>query len=140
MPVEMALSRILIREEHESHIVELREVDGDRVFPIAIGPTEAMAIERRLMDKAPPRPMTHELLARVIERLGAEIESIFINDLQDHTFYARLILQQDGQRIDIDSRPSDAIALGVATNVPIYVAEHVLDDVCHPPQNSSDSD
>jgi len=133
MPVRMELSRILIREEHESHIVELREVDGERIFPIAIGPTEALAIERRLMEKQPPRPMTHELLATVIEQLGARIDRIYINDLKDHTFYARLILTKGDDTIDIDSRPSDAIALGIATNIPIFVAEHVLDDVCQPP-------
>jgi len=132
MPVRMELSRILIREGQESHVVELREVDGDRVFPIVIGPTEAMAIERRLMGKAPPRPQTHELLAMVIEELGATIEQVIISDLREHTFFARLILKQGEHTLDIDSRPSDAIALGIATEVPIYVAEHVLEDVCKP--------
>lgn len=132
MPVRMELSRILIREGHESHVVELREVDGERVFPIVIGPSEAMAIERRLMGKLPPRPQTHELLASVIEHLGASVERVIINDLKDHTFFARLVLRRGDDEIDIDSRPSDAIALGVATEVPIYVAEHVLEDVCRP--------
>lgn len=130
MAVQMELARILIREEYESHILELREVEGDRVFPIVIGPNEAMAIERRLMGKTPPRPQTHELLATVIEQLGAKIKSIIIRDLQDHTFYASLILDQDGKSVEIDSRPSDAIALGVAMEVPIYVSELVLGEVC----------
>lgn len=132
MAVQMELARILIREEYESHILELREVEGDRVFPIVIGPNEAMAIERRLMGKTPPRPQTHELLATVIDQLGAKVKSILIRDLQDHTFYASLILEHQGKDVEIDSRPSDAIALGVAMEVPIYVSEQVLEEICPP--------
>lgn len=134
MPVRMELSRILIRETDDTHIVELREADVDpdraRVFPIVIGLYEAAAIERRLMGHEPPRPQTHELLAKVINQLDAVIDHVIINDLQHHTFFARLILKRDGQQIDVDSRPSDAIALGVAIEAPIFVAEHVLDEVC----------
>ncbi|MFG0247442.1 MAG: bifunctional nuclease family protein [Phycisphaeraceae bacterium JB051] len=148
MAVQMELARILIREEYESHILELREVEGERVFPIVIGPNEAMAIERRLMGKTPPRPQTHELLASVIEQLDARIQSILIRDLQDHTFYASLVLERDGKTIEVDSRPSDAIALGVAVEVPIYVSELVLEEVCppagsdmdEPPMDMDDSD
>ncbi len=138
MAVKMELARILIRETDDTHVVELREVDGSRVFPIVIGLTEAAAIERRLMGQQPPRPQTHELLASVIESLGARLERITINDLQNHTFYARLLLKRGEEEIDVDSRPSDAIALGVATEVPIFVAEHVLEEVC--PESKSDSD
>ncbi len=130
MPVPMELSRILIRETDDTHIVELREIDGERVFPIVIGLNEAAAIERRLMGQKPPRPQTHELLAQVIKELGASVERVIISDLRNHTFFARLILRRNGQELDIDSRPSDAIALGVATEVPIFVAEHVLEEVC----------
>ena len=77
-----------------------------------------------------PRRMTHDLLASVIEKLGGAIEKIEINNLQDHTFFAVIHIKQDGQVLKIDSRPSDAIALGIATTVPIFVAEHVLDEVC----------
>ena len=132
MAVRMELARILIRETNDTHIVELREADGERIFPIVIGLNEAAAIERRLMGQQPPRPQTHELLASVIEALGARIERVVISDLKAHTFYARLILRRDDDVIDIDTRPSDAIALGVATDVPIYVEEHVLEDVCRP--------
>lgn len=130
MAVQMELSRILIRETDDTHVVELREVNGERVFPIVIGLHEAAAIERRLMGQQPPRPQTHELLASVIEEMGGKVERVVINDLRDHTFYARLYVRQGNQLLDIDSRPSDAIALGVATEVPIYVEEHVLDEVC----------
>lgn len=130
MAVKMELSRILIRETDDMHIVELREVDGERVFPIVIGLTEAAAIERRLMGQKPPRPLTHELMASVIQGLNAEMEKILICDLKKSTFFARIFLRHDGELIDIDSRPSDAIALGVANDVPIFVAESVLDEAC----------
>ena len=130
MAVRMELSRILIRETDDMHIVELREVDGERVFPIVIGLNEAAAIERRLMGQKPPRPLTHELLASVIQQLDAEMEKILICDLKKSTFFARIFLRHDGELIDIDSRPSDAIALGVANDVPIFVAEVVLEEAC----------
>ncbi len=130
MAVQMELSRILIRETDDMHIVELREVDGERVFPIVIGLTEAAAIERRLMGQLPPRPLTHELLASVIEGLGADLEKILICDLKKSTFYARLYLRRGDEVVDIDSRPSDAIALGVAHEIPIFVEEQVLEEAC----------
>ncbi|MEM9883916.1 MAG: bifunctional nuclease family protein [Planctomycetota bacterium] len=140
MPVQMELSRILISETEDTHVLELREVDpaepGEpRRFPIIIGFNEAAAIERRLMGQIPPRPQTHELLADVIDRLGFRLQEVVVNDLSDHTFFARLHLQSKADAGDlrqIDSRPSDAIALGVATEVPIFVAESVLDEVCRP--------
>lgn len=130
MAVQMELARVLIRETDDTHVVELREIDGERIFPIVIGLNEAAAIERRLMGQTPPRPQTHELLATVIEAMGGKIERVVINDLRDHTFYARLLIRQDQELLDIDSRPSDAIALGVATDVPIFVEPHVLEEVC----------
>jgi len=130
MAVRMELSRILIRETDDMHIVELREVDGERVFPIVIGLNEAAAIERRLMGHEPPRPLTHELLASVILGLGAELEKIVITDLKKSTFFARLYLRKGDDLIEIDSRPSDAIALGVGDEIPIFVSEEVLDEAC----------
>jgi bifunctional DNase/RNase len=108
----------------------LKEVDGERVFPIVIGNSEALAIDRRLKGLPTARPLTHDLLAGVIEQLGGSIEQIEINDLENHTFFARIHIRQDGRTLEIDSRPSDAIALGIATSVPIFVAEHVLNEVC----------
>ena len=141
MPVQMELARILISETQDTHYLELREVDpatpGDpRKFPIVIGFHEAAAIERRLMGQVPPRPQTHELLAEVIDTLGYRLEEVLISDLSDHTFFARLHLRSKtdpGDLRDIDSRPSDAIALGVAYEVPIIVADHVLETVCDVP-------
>ncbi len=131
VPVE--LSRILITELGDGQIIVLAEKDGNRNFPIEIGISEALAIRRRLEGKAPHRPMTHDLLASVVQSLGATLERIVINDLRDHTFFATLEIRQDKKLIEIDSRPSDAIALGVAFNTPIFVAEHVMDEVLREP-------
>ena len=130
MSIQMELSKIIISEMQDQQIIVLTEVDGDRKFPIVIGSPEAMAIDRRLKGNPPPRPLTHDLLAAVISELGGTMERIEIHNLQDHTFFARLHIRQNGTTVKIDSRPSDAIALGVATGVPIFVAEHVLDAVC----------
>lgn len=127
MPVQMELSRILIRELNDIQLIELQEVDGERSFPIVIGLPEAQAIDRRLKGVEIKRPLTHELLSNVIEELGGELDSITINDLSEHTFYATLNIRKGGEIVRVDARPSDAIALGVANDVPIYVEEHVLD-------------
>ena len=144
MAVRMELSRILIRELNDYQIIELREArngsshgasageeeeGGDsRSFPIVIGLPEAQAIERRIKGIQVKRPQTHDLLANVIEAMGGELQSITITDLTEHTFFATLdVKKPGGEVIHIDSRPSDAIALGVAGDVPIYVEEHVLD-------------
>jgi hypothetical protein len=130
MSVQMELHKIIISEMQPEQIIMLKEVDGERKFPIVIGNPEALAIDRRLKGHLSPRPLTHDLLANVIEQLGGTIDRIEINNLQDHTFFARIHIRRNGDVLKIDSRPSDAIALGVATMVPIYVAEHVLDEVC----------
>lgn len=129
MAVQMELHKIIISEMQDRQLIWLKEVDGERKFTIVIGSTEAVAIDRRLKGIATPRPFTHDLLANVIEELGGKIEKIEINDLKNGTFYARIHIRQNGNTIEIDSRPSDAIALGIASMVPIYVAEHVLEDV-----------
>lgn len=129
MLVRMELSRIFIREMTDMQIIELAEVGGERTFPIVIGLPEAFAIERRLKGIEIERPQTHDLLASVIDNLGGRLKQVVINDLSAGTFYARLIIELDGQEIEVDSRPSDAIALAVAEDVPIDVAEHVLERI-----------
>jgi bifunctional DNase/RNase len=129
MDIPVELSRIMITELGEQQVIFLKERDGDRSFPILIGIAEALAIDRRLKGVATPRPMTHELLANVIGALGGEIEKIVVNDLREHTFIATLYIRRNGQLIEVDSRPSDAIALGSALETPLYVAEHVFDAV-----------
>src|SRR5215217_3810075 len=129
-PIQMELSKIIISEMQDQQIIVLKEVDGDRRFPIVIGSVEAEAIDRRLKGRPTQRPLTHDLLANIIEQLGGVIERIEVNNLENHTFFARIHIRQNGKTLQIDSRPSDAIALGIATTVPIFVAEHVLDQVC----------
>ncbi len=128
MAIQMELSRILITETQDYQLIELREVDGERTFPIVIGLYEAAAIERRLKNIPIKRPQTHELLASIIEEMGGRLDRIVINDLKEHTFFAELVIERDGEVIRVDSRPSDAIALGIANEVSIYVEEHVLEE------------
>ena len=127
MDVEVELSRVIINEQSDQQIIVLKECNGPRGFPIVIGIVEVFAIDRRLKGIKPARPMTHDLLASIIENLGAEVEKIVIDDLRNHIFYAKIYLRMNGRAIRIDSRPSDAIALCAALNAPIYVAEHVFD-------------
>ena len=131
MPVQMTLSRIIISEINEQQVIYLQEVDGDRTFPILIGIFEATSIDRRVKDYQSPRPLTHDLVVSTVEQLGAELDSVVISELRDHTYYAKLRIRQNGDLIEIDSRPSDAIAVAVTCNpqLPIYVSEEVLEDV-----------
>jgi bifunctional DNase/RNase len=127
METEAELSRIIINEMSDQQVIVLKERHGERSFPIVIGIVEIFAIDRRLKGIKPARPMTHDLLANIIEDLGARIEKIVISDLRHHIFFATLHLSINGRSIEIDSRPSDAIALGVASDAPIFVADHVFE-------------
>jgi len=129
MDVPMELSRILITEFGDQQVIFLKEKGGQRSFPILIGTGEALAIDRRLKGIETPRPMTHELLANVIDAMGGRLDRIVVNDIRDHTFIATLHIRRGEETIQVDSRPSDAIALGVAFETPIFVAEHVLTNV-----------
>jgi len=128
----MELSRILIRELADVQLIELREANPaagavPRTFPIVIGLNEAQAIERRLKGVVIKRPQTHDLLANVIRDLGGTIVSISLTHLEEHTFFATILIKmRDGSEVSIDSRPSDAIALGIAEKAPLYVAEDVI--------------
>lgn len=131
MLVRMELSRIIISEINDQQVIYLREVDGERTFPILIGLFEATSIDRRVRGEVPPRPLTHDLLKNTIEELGGETEDVVVSSLQEHTYYARIRVRRDGELIEIDSRPSDAIALSVHYDppLPIYVSEDVLGEV-----------
>ena len=130
MPVQMDLRRIIISEIHEQQIILLREVDGERSFSIMIGIFEATSIDRRVKKLPAPRPLTHDLVANVVDSLGGELRDIYISELREHTYYAKLRIRMNGAIIEIDCRPSDAIAIAVTANVPIYVAEDVLEEAC----------
>ena len=127
--VPMELSRIIISETNDEQVIVLKEIEGERAFPIVIGIWEAVAIDRNIKGKKTPRPMTHDLIENVIGGLDAKLERVIVNDLRDRTFYARLVLRRNGKTVEIDSRPSDAIALAVQMKAPIYVEEKVLEDV-----------
>ena len=131
MPVHMELSRIIISEINEQQIIYLKEVEGDRQFPILIGIFEATSIDRRVKQYHSPRPLTHDLLVNTVESLGAELQDVVISELKDHTYFAKLRVRFEGELLEIDARPSDAIAVAVTCDppVPIYVAEEVLEDV-----------
>jgi bifunctional DNase/RNase len=126
VPVQMELRRIIISEVDEQQIIVLRELDGERSFPIVIGIFEATSIDRRVKGVPSPRPLTHDLVANVIDQLGGELQDIVISDLRDHTYFAKLRVRMNGELVDVDCRPSDAIALAVTAKVPIYVNEEVL--------------
>jgi bifunctional DNase/RNase len=131
MPVEMKLSRIIISEINEQQVIYLKEVGGERQFPILIGIFEATSIDRRVKSDKPQRPLTHDLLVAIVDALGGELDSVVINDLREHTYFAKLRIRVDGELVEIDSRPSDAIAVAVTCDprLPIYVSEEVLNEV-----------
>ena len=125
--IEMSVEGIRVSLMNYQRVVILKEKDADRYLPIWIGPAEADAITVRLQDVSVARPLTHDLLRDVLERLGAQVDSVIVNDLADDTFYARILLNVNGERIEIDSRPSDAIALAVRVQVPIFAEDAVLE-------------
>ncbi len=129
MPIHMELKRIIISEIHEQQVILLKEVDGDRNFSIMIGIFEATSIDRRVKHLPSPRPLTHDLVTGTIDALGGELRDIFISELRDHTYYAKLRIRQNGEMVEVDCRPSDAIALAVTASVPIYVSEDVIEEV-----------
>lgn len=132
--IEMQLSRIVIRETSDQQSVHLREKDGSRQFPIVIGIFEAWAIDRRVRDRKTPRPMTHDLMASLVDALGGKLERIVISDLRNNTFYAKLIFAKPGgDSVEVDARPSDAIALAVHLDAPIFVDESVIETVLAAP-------
>jgi hypothetical protein len=131
MDVPVELSRIVIVETQPQQVIFLREKEGERTFPIMIGIHEALAIDRRLKGYELPRPLTHDLLGRVIEEMGGRLDRVVVSDLRDHTFFAVLVIRLDGEEIEVDSRPSDAIALAVGLDTPLFVSEHVFDEVAN---------
>jgi uncharacterized protein len=128
--VEMELARILITDTSEGQIIVLREKNGNRSFPIVIGYFEAAAIDRHVKEIRTPRPLTHDLLRSVISSMGGTLDRVVVNSLTNETFYAVLEISRAGEKLSVDSRPSDAIALAVLDGKPIFVDEAVLDQVC----------
>ena len=127
MPVEMVVESIRMNLLAPHRIVVLKEVSRERYLPIVIGVPEADAIAIKLQNHEVPRPLTHDLLSNMISMLGGRVTHIIVNDLSGETFFARIVMDVDGRHVEVDSRPSDAIALAVRVNVPIYVDEAVLE-------------
>jgi hypothetical protein len=125
--IEMTIDSIRVSLMNYQRVVILKEKVADRCLPIWIGPAEADAIAVKLQGASVPRPLTHDLLRSVIDALGATISFIVVNDLKNDTFYAKIVFNVDGKEIEVDSRPSDALALAVRAGVPLYVEESVLD-------------
>jgi bifunctional DNase/RNase len=125
--IELSVEFVRVSMQNYNRVVILKEKEAERYLLIWIGPSEAEAIAMRLGDVQPPRPQTHDLLFNMINALGANVSHILVNDLNNDTFYARIILESNGRTMEIDSRTSDAIALAVRAQVPIYADESVLD-------------
>jgi bifunctional DNase/RNase len=124
--IEMSLVGVRVELPTNQPIVLLREREGERFLPIWIGAMEATAIAFALQGIVTARPMTHDLLKNVLEDLAVQVQRIVITELKDGTFYAVIEMQQDGRAVEVSSRPSDAIALAVRVNVPIFASEDVL--------------
>ena len=127
--VECELARIIINDNAEHQYIFLREKVGERTFPIVISVFEAFAIDRFVKEQRPPRPLTHELLFSILQQLGVTIERTEVTKLEQSTFYANLVLRRGDEKLDVDARPSDAIALAVRSGAPIFVHEDVIDEV-----------
>lgn len=127
--IPMELTKLVISEIREEQVIVLKEIEGERSFPIVIGLHEAAAIDRGVRGIKAARPMTHDLVQNVILGMDAVLKSIVIHDIRNSTFYANLILQRNGTEITVDSRPSDAIALALQMKAPIFVDEGVLKEI-----------
>jgi bifunctional DNase/RNase len=125
--IEMTIESIRVSMLNYQRVVILKEKEAERYLPIWIGPAEADAIAVKLQEHPVPRPLTHDLLGNIIGALGAAVSSIIVCDLRNDTFFAKIVLSVDGNYIEIDSRPSDAIALAVRVKVPIFAEEIVLE-------------
>jgi bifunctional DNase/RNase len=129
--LEVRVNGMVLEHKSQQNIVILREVDGERILPIWIGPSEAQSIRRILSGESFPRPLTHDLLHLVVEGLKAKVARVVIADLRENTFYASVFLEREGEVLSIDARPSDSIAVALRAKAPIFVNEKLLQP---PPQ------
>jgi bifunctional DNase/RNase len=136
--IEVTIDSIRVSLVSPQRLIILKDIDEERFLPIWIGPFEAEAITIKLQDVEVKRPLTHDLLNTFINELGAVVSHVLVNELRDDTYYARIILDVNGKSLEIDSRPSDAIALSVRANVPVFVAEEVMDKASIIPEEEQD--
>jgi bifunctional DNase/RNase len=135
---EMVVESVRVHMLSSQHVVILRDTGRERYLPIWIGPWEANAIAMRLQGVTPERPMTHDLFSQTLDELGVVLKQIVVSDLADDTFRARLLLELDGRSVDMDARPSDAIALAVRAGVPIFATDAVLDRAAVVPEGDEE--
>ena len=133
--VEVRVNGLILEHKSQQNIVVLREVDGERILPIWIGPGEAQAIRRILSEEPFPRPLTHDLLAIVVEGFKAKVTKVVIADLRENTFFASIVIERDSDVLSIDARPSDSIALALRTKAQIFVNESLM----QPPPHETES-
>jgi len=126
MNVEVRVHGLILEHKSQQNIVVLRELEGDRILPIWIGPGEAQAIRRILSEEPFPRPLTHDLLQMVVEGLKAKVTRVVITDLKENTFYASVFIERDGEVLAIDARPSDSVAVALRARAPIFVNDKLL--------------
>jgi uncharacterized protein len=126
--VEMTIESVRVSTTGQQRVVVLKEKETDRYLLIWVGTPEAGAIALSMQGIAVARPMTHDLLKSVIEAMGAKVKRVLVNELVDNTFYARILIDVDGRTIEVDARPSDAIALALRTQAAIFVSERVLEE------------
>ena len=135
--IEVRVHGLIVEQKTQQNIVILREIDGDRILPIWIGPAEAQAIRRYLAEEPFPRPLTHDLIQIVIEGLKARVTRVVIADLKESTFFASVMVEREGEVLAIDARPSDSIAIALRARAPIFVSEKLLQQ---PPQASEEEE
>jgi len=126
--VEVKINGLAVDAQAKSHVVILKEKEGERVLPIWIGPAEAQAIARELAGQRFPRPLTHDLLATIVEGLKAKVTRVVIADLRENTFYAQLVIDREGEVVVVDARPSDSIAVALRCGADIFVNEKLLNE------------
>lgn len=125
--IELVLSKIKIDETRNEQVIVFKEKEGTRFLPVVIGIAEVNSIKMKLSGIKPPRPLTHDLLLQIIEKLDSKLEKVVIDRLHQNTFYAKLILKSPkDEEVAIDARPSDSVALALRADAPIFAAEEVL--------------
>jgi bifunctional DNase/RNase len=137
--IEVKIDSIRVSLMSNHRVVILKDLESERYLPIWIGPYEAEAITIQLQEVEVARPLTHDLLKTTITELGGKIIHVLVNELRSDTFYANIVVERNGKRMEIDSRPSDAIALAVRANVPIYVEESVMEHAAITPEEDAES-
>jgi bifunctional DNase/RNase len=135
--IEVRVHGLILEQKTQQNIVILREIDGDRILPIWIGPAEAQAIRRFLAEEPFPRPLTHDLIQLVVEGLKARVSRVVIADLKESTFFASVLIERGGEVLSIDARPSDSIAVALRAKAPIFVNEELLQQ---PPEASEEEE